>query len=398
MKAIIVDGHLKSALAAVRSLGEHGISFSVGAERKTAMGLHSRYTKDTFVYTSPLVNKTKFVDDIIAEAERLGDKPLIYAFSDATFLPLMRHRIRVERVATLCIGDTPDIETAFNKKKTLNLAKELGITIPKTHILDDLDDIAALSKELVYPYIVKPQHSVAWKENVGYMGTVMFRHSPGDLMAYVSKVFTETGEMPLLQKYVGGVEYGVEFLCDKGKVRAHCVHKRIRSLHPLGGASVLKETVASTDIVKRMEQAATKLVKKLSWHGVIMVEFKVDERKEEPVLMEINGRFWGSLPLAVFAGVDFPYLYYRLATDLKADEEYQDYKVGVTSRHLLGDVKHLLTVFFANDPMRKTLYPSRAKALRNFFGEGVVRYDVLERNDLTPFFMEIIDIFARSLP
>ena len=74
------------------------------------------------------------------------------------------------------------------------------------------------------------------------------------------------------------------------------------------------------------------------------------------------------------------------------------YKVGVTSRHLLGDIKHLLMVLFARDPIRRTLYPSKKKTLSDFFRDDVVRYDVLQRNDLIPFFWEIIDVIARSLP
>lgn len=35
------------------------------------------------------------------------------------------------------------------------------------------------------------------------------------------------------------------------------------------------------------------LLDAFGWSGVAMVEYKVDERSGEPVLMEINGRFWG---------------------------------------------------------------------------------------------------------
>lgn len=396
MRAIILDGHLKSALAAVRSLGEKGIEFSVGAERRTAPAFHSRYTKDTFIYTSPIIDKECFVDELIKEAERLGDKPVIYAFSDATFLPLLRHRIRVERVATLVMGDSGNIEIAFNKKKTLELAQKLNIPIPKTFMLDDLDEISALSKEMIYPNIVKPQHSVEWKEKRGYVGRVLFKHTPGDMVAYVSKLFTETGEMPLIQKYVHGAEYGVEYLCDHGKIKATCVHRRLRSLSPTGGASVLKETVPETELVKRMKGYAEKLVKELKWHGIIMIEFKINDKKNEPALMEINGRFWGSLPLAVFAGVDFPYLYYKLA--MKSDiSNVPPYTVGVTSRHLLGDIKNLLSVLFSRDRIRRTFYPPRKKALTDFFRDEVARYDVLQRNDLTPFIFEAIDSIVRTL-
>ena len=154
MRAIILDGDQKSALATARSLGEKNISFVVGAERKTAMSFYSRYTKETFTYTSPLESKETFVDELIAQAERMGDKPVIYAFSDATFLSIVRHRVRIERVATLVLGSSEGIEIAFNKKKTLELGEELGIPTPTAYKVTDLDtaDASTLADSLFYAH------------------------------------------------------------------------------------------------------------------------------------------------------------------------------------------------------------------------------------------------------
>jgi len=70
----------------------------------------------------------------------------------------------------------------------------------------------------------------------------------------------------------------------------------------------------------------------MAWHGVAMVEFKVSA-DGTPYLMEVNARFWGSLQLAIDAGVDFPWLLYQLATgrDVESDD---DYVTGVKSRWL----------------------------------------------------------------
>ena len=394
MRAIILDGDQKSALATVRSLSEKGVLFSVGAERKTAMALHSRYTNDTFIYPSPKENKEAFIEALLKECERLQGKPLIYAFSDATALSIIRHRIRLEKSATLLLPESQNAEIAFNKRKTMELAKELDVRIPVTNALDDLDAVADLSKKLSYPTIVKPQHSCEWKDGKGYLGRVKAVHSPGDLTAYVARVFTETGEMPLIQGYIKGPEYGVELLCNKGEVLAYVIHKRIRSLSPAGGASVVKKTIGLDGYTREMLSSAKKFAKHLAWTGVMMVEFKINERSEKISLMEINGRFWGSLPLSIFAGVDFPALYYDLANK-KAIPEVQQ-KVGIVSRHLLGDLHHLLMVLFSRDKLRSSIYPGRGKAISDFFEEGDIRYDVLQKNDMTPFFMEILDGFART--
>ena len=68
MVAIVLDGHLKSALAAVRSLGAEGISVSVGAERKTAMSFASKYATSTCIYPSPLTDPDGFMSAVEAHA------------------------------------------------------------------------------------------------------------------------------------------------------------------------------------------------------------------------------------------------------------------------------------------------------------------------------------------
>jgi predicted ATP-grasp superfamily ATP-dependent carboligase len=103
----------------------------------------------------------------------------------------------------------------------------------------------------------------------------------------------------------------------------------------------------------RIEELGIRLLQSLKWHGVAMVEFKVDPRDNEPKLMELNPRFWGSLALAIHAGVDFPYLLYRMAMG-KEFAPVVDYTVGVRCRWLLpGDILH-----FLQNPHRFHLKPS----------------------------------------
>ena len=57
----------------------------------------------------------------------------------------------------------------------------------------------------------------------------------------------------------------------------------------------------------------------LRYTGVAMVEFKVNAKTGEFVLIEINGRFWGSLPLAVAAGANFPLWLYQMWVENRED-------------------------------------------------------------------------------
>lgn len=388
MIAVVLDGGLKSALAAVRSLGKRGVPVVVGGERKTAMASHSRYVASAFVYTSPLKNQDAFISEMREQLQELSEPPLLYAFSDATYLTLARNVASWQGSAYLPLPPQSSIECAFSKRKTWMLSQSLGISVPQTYNVASLQELRALAPSLRYPVVVKPEHSASWRDGRGNSGRVIFALNTEDLLARIERIYLETREMPLVQKFVQGEEYGVEALVNQGEICALAAHRRIRSLSPLGGASVVKETI---EIPALMRLATEKLLRALKWHGVAMVEFKMDIEHNELLFIEINGRFWGSLPLAIHAGVDFPYLYASLVSG-KVPQDLVCARPGVVSRHLLGDMKHLWSVLFKRDSLRALAYPSRWKALCDFiFTSPCARADVFDVCDPLPSVMEVID-------
>src|SRR5947209_4421010 len=88
LTALLLNADLKSSLAAIRSLGRRGVPIIAGCDRRSAMGLYSRYVSSTFVYPAPLQDRFGFVDAVIDKARRVSGKVVLFAFSDATLLPL----------------------------------------------------------------------------------------------------------------------------------------------------------------------------------------------------------------------------------------------------------------------------------------------------------------------
>lgn len=389
MEAIILDGEQKSALAVVRSLGKHGISCTVGSTRKMGMALHSRYTTGCFVYDSPFEAPEKFIEQVISECASKKEKPVLFAMSDAASLLLARHREKLLPHAHLLLPSFESIEIAYDKARTVGLATYCQVPTPKTYTPASTQEVGELVPTLTFPVVVKPRHSTSWVDGVGARGIVVFAHNSKELLEHFVRIVEEAGEPPIIQEYVRGEEFGVEVFALKGKVRALCAHRRIRSLSPRGGAAVVKETISVSSDVKGYVE---KLIKELSWDGVAMIEFKRDkERGGRELLIEINGRFWGSLPLAVAAGVDFPHLHFKASQGEEVASEFFC-KVPTVSRHFLGDVKHLLSVLFARDPLRSQLYPSRGHAIRDFFKfTPHMHYDVISWRDPKPFMFEIIN-------
>ena len=139
----------------------------------------------------------------------------------------------------------------------------------------------------------------------------------------VPKVMDKYGTM-LAQEFIpNGGSVGVSYLFNSGETRAVFSHRRLLEYPESGGPSIVRESIRHEEA----EEAGLRLLQRMKWHGVAMVEFRIDSRNGKPVLIEVNPRFWGSLPLAIASGVDFP----RLLCDM-----YEHGDVPVVSTYDMG--------------------------------------------------------------
>jgi hypothetical protein len=143
----------------------------------------------------------------------------------------------------------------------------------------------------------------------------------------------------LIQERIIGRGEGVFLLTDGRNIRASFAHARLREYPPSGGASTYRESV---EVSPELLSISSRLLQSVGWEGVAMIEFKRSAATGKPYLMEINGRFWGSLQLAIDAGVDFP----RLLIDMLLQRPFVGtpvYLVGMRTRWFWGDVDYLWT-------------------------------------------------------
>jgi predicted ATP-grasp superfamily ATP-dependent carboligase len=192
----------------------------------------------------------------------------------------------------------------------------------------------------------------------------------------------------LVQERITGQGAGIFTLFNQGKPIVFFAHKRLREKPPTGGVSVLRESIP---LDQGMKNHVVKLLSRLNWHGVAMVEFKLEEKTGIPYLIEVNGRLWGSLQLAIDAGVDFPYLLYKMALGELPDELATDYKTGVRSRWLLGDADHLYMRLLTNGSYLPPHYPSKLKCIMDFLKlyEKNTRYEIESFSDPGPWLYEV---------
>ena len=329
-KALVIEGgSLPCGLATVRSLGRRRVKVEVAPIIETSLARFSRYCSAFLPCPNPRYSLRDFVEFIAEVSDKY--RIIFCCGDDASYLALSRYRnILPQHIASL-FPPYESVEIAFNKTKTLKLAQKLEIPIPVTFVISDAAELNKVGSLINYPVIAKGQSNCIWKNNkLIPRSKTYYISNIEELIAVCRKEYHTRGEFPLIQEYLSGEEVGVFLLLNRGKIRAIFAHRRVLSYDPAGGASVIRESI---DLPKQLCEFSIKLLETLKWHGLAMVEFKKDERDGEFKLMEINGRIWGSLALAISSGVDFPWLFYQMTTNGDITP-VTSYKVGVRQSYL----------------------------------------------------------------
>ena len=311
MKVVVTDGNNRAALAVTRSLGRLGHQVIVGERRAPALAQTSRFCAGRFVYPDPVSQPDAFAERVLAAVTEHQAGALI-PMADVTTFSVLRRRAEFERLCRLPLAPTETIARAADKADIMATAAGLGVPVPQTVRVDAPGPAPALG--FPYPVVVKPHRSRVLTPQGWKSTSVSYAADPDALTRELGR--RPAHEFPLLiQERIVGPGVGVFACYDRGRAVALFSHRRLRERPPWGGVSVLSES-APLDPVASAH--ATTLLDAIGWHGVAMVEFKRDSRDDTPRLMEINGRFWGSLQLAIDAGVDFPALLMTLVEGVRS--------------------------------------------------------------------------------
>lgn len=332
MKALVLDGCSRGSLSIVRSLGRRGVDITVASERKSSLAGSSRYCARRITYPSPRLSADAFVEWL---SDTLVSMPgaVLYTASDITTSLVGRYRDRLPSLGLL-LPPQDALETALDKAATLDVARRLDVPVPKS-VLVHRDGGSTDESELAFPLVVRTVQS-----DLALRPPTQYALDPEGLRLALRALLSISRPV-LVQELLTGEGTGVFALCDRGEPIVTFAHRRRREKPPWGGVSVLSESIPEpADIL----DYAIRILRELKWHGVAMMEFK-RSAAGMPYLMEVNPRFWGSLELAVRAGVDFPYLFYQLATGANVEPPVR--RRHTANRWVIGEVDSLVTALRA---------------------------------------------------
>jgi predicted ATP-grasp superfamily ATP-dependent carboligase len=395
MKVLVLDGNENQAVACVRSLARAGHSVWVGAASRWSKAGWSRYCVGTFRYCPPEDDIRGFVRSMVAQVKSAG-RALVLPMTERTTLPLSIHRDQIAQSGgLLALPPHATLVRAFDKLQMTRLASSLGVSVPQTWLIGNEADARKLSSALPYPVVLKARTSnqELCPGTFTATGKPEYARTPTQFLEAYGRVSGRCSGI-VVQEFIEGKGAGYFALMRDGDVRAEFGHIRIRDVRPTGSGSAVR---ASVRMNPSLRSAGQEILRALRWHGIAMVEFRIRE-DGTPVFIEVNGRFWNSLSLAVYSGADFPALLTQMVEygDVQA---LSDYRAGVFCRWLLGDFRHLLEVLRGAPAGYAGRFPGRVSTLLRFFAPVAGMYhDNFTLSDPLPELGDWLDFILRRVP
>ena len=374
---LVLDAGQRSALAVTRSLGKlENIRVTTADYTSQALAGCSRFSQQYLVSPNPTTDPKGYlswIKNLTSETEFA----LVLPVTEVTSQLLLMNSAQLPKMC-LAFTSYENVMQIADKGNLVNLAMQLGISVPKSEWFKNSDDLNR--NNIGYPAVIKPCLSKIYTENGWIATTVKIIQNKADLTRVLnSEGYLRTSPF-MIQEFIPGHGAGIFCLFKDGKPEVFFAHQRLREKPPQGGISVLSESATPSPV---LQEAAERLLSGAHWHGVAMVEFRIGE-DGKAYLMEVNTRFWGSLQLSIDAGVDFPALLVsnELNLGLVAPSTY---KVGQRLRWLLGDLDSLYIYLKSNYSKKQKLVRFLHFFIPDFFN---TRHEVNRISDLKPAIFE----------
>ena len=327
---LVFGDDTRSFLATVRSLGRRGVRVHVAPYSLQSPALRSRYIFKVHRIPFYLGNGAEWLAAVrqVVEAESIG---VVLACEERSLLPLMRHRAALPDCRLALPGDAA-FEAFFDKLNTHLLAQQVRVPSPAAVAVEPESQAHEIGQQLGFPVVCKARRSYDWPHLYGRR-KVSIASNEEALRQWLVGCGDARGQF-LVEAFFDGFGLGVSVLCDRGQVIQAFEHHRVNELE---GSSYYR---VSKPVHPERLAAVARMVAAVDYTGLAMFEFKHQPASGQWALLEVNARPWGSMPLPLALGVDFPWGAYLLAAGQSAPAPVA-YATGVYGRHLVGDLHQL---------------------------------------------------------
>lgn len=355
-RVLVLDADMVPALTIVRSLARRDCVLDTASSVRRPITGYSSAIRSTFIYPDPLLEETAFLQWLVAHT-RATAYDLLIPVTERSLVAIARSRHLFEHVK-IAMPSQQSLDLALDKEQTMALAERLEVPVPVGVAVSSMAELNRELPSIAYPVVLKPARSVGSNEKGSSQLKVSYAFDETELRAGCEHGL-KFGPI-LLQQYFRGQGVGIELIACQGEIAYAFQHLRLHEVPLTGGGSSLRKSVV---IEPLLLDASRRLIEALEWNGVAMVEFKWNAETNAFSLMEINGRFWGSLPLADAAGADFP----SMLLDLELEGRVTPgtpYRPDIYCRKLSSDLYWYEAVMRGGEDERITDIPPRKVIMR----------------------------------
>lgn len=332
-RVLLLGDDLRAFLAIARSLGRRGVEVHAAPSDFSSPALKSRYIAGAHRLPPYPLDPKAWESALARLIADYGFRKVVPTSDSGLFM--LRHHAEALGRERIGIANEAALEIFSDKANTRALAESHGVAVARGRLLGSGEEAEELARALGLPLVLKPRTSYA-------LGDIATKRS--------ARVVRDTAELDrqlrsgdwdgcVAESFFPGAGVGLSVLASEGRILFAYQHRRLNES---------SETGASTDRVsERPDPALLAAVRPLAeaarLDGVAMFEFRVDRRSGRHVLLEVNPRFWGSLPLAVAAGADFPALWWDVALHNRGGRG--DYRPAIRKVDLTGEFERIVDRF-----------------------------------------------------
>jgi predicted ATP-grasp superfamily ATP-dependent carboligase len=392
---VVLGLETQIGLAVVRELGRAGVPVIGIAHKPEAIGLRSRYLQRGIVVPQP--RSAELLERLRSLGRELGPASLL-AISEVNLSWLDQHRHELGDLRP-ALPAREQLQWVLDKSRTLAAAREVGIAVPESHEPGSLDEALALGERLHFPVVLKWADPNAVAPRLREHGLALLKTEfvlDASGWEAAARRYAAVGQWPIVQAYCPGVGLGQFFFMHQGQAVRRFQHLRVAEWPPEGGYSSVCDAVPLSRHAE-LQAASVRLLQRIGWEGVAMVEYRWDAATDQAVLMEINGRFWGSFPLAVHGGAGFALLAHAAALGLPLPTMAEPAS-ALRCRMLSTELKRLVRILMQPGRIADPMFVRRpARELVRFVADFLrprVRYFVWAVDDPAPWFRDLRNLLG----
>jgi predicted ATP-grasp superfamily ATP-dependent carboligase len=395
--AILLGADSPIGLTIIRELGEHGVPVHAIARSREGIGLYSKWATARYLRPGDDRSTIELLNRIAAEQKAA----FLLAISERDLI-MIRAAADTGRLVGLrpLVPEAAQLKLVLDKSATYAIAREVGVPVPATW-QPQPGPGRKPPIDLTFPCVLKWGDPESLGNDLATLGIPFLKaeycHGQAELERALGR-YDGYGRYPLVQEFCPGGGLGHMMFLHNGQVVLRLQHRRVSEWPPEGGYSTVCESLPlslNTELLVKSEA----LLKRIGWQGAAMVEYRLDPRSGRAALMEINGRFWGSLPLAYHAGAPFAWFTYSVLA-LGVTPVPPRYRAGVRCRFMIPETRRLLTLTkrrgqLINGQGAVSLLLEICRFVYHFFSLKT-RYYVFTARDPMPFIIDMCFAFRRA--